>query len=170
MHSAHWREDVDLTGKKVVLFGNGCTASQLIPAIVERTAHLTQIVRTKHWFLPSMDKEVGALHQFLLAHVPGLTRLFRFAVFVAAEKDSTSFSMTKRASKYRAKRQKLAEQYMRETAPEKYHDLLIPNFLLGCKRRIYDAGYLASLYAENLTLTDAKAVEIVPGVSRLRLA
>ncbi|CAI4212020.1 unnamed protein product [Parascedosporium putredinis] len=131
MHSAHWREDVDLTGKKVVLFGNGCTASQLIPAIVERTAHLTQIVRTKHWFLPSMDKEVGALHQFLLAHVPGLTRLFRFAVFVAAEKDSTSFSMTKRASKYRAKRQKLAEQYMRETAPEKYHDLLIPNFLLG---------------------------------------
>lgn len=162
MHSAHWREDVDLTGKKVVLFGNGCTAAQMIPAIVERTAHLTQIVRTKHWILPSLDKEVGGLRQFLLTHVPGLTQLFRFAVFVAAEMDSTVLSVTERAAKYRAERQKLAERYMRETAPEKYHDLLIPDFVLGCKRRIYDAGYLASLHAENLTLTDAKAVEIVP--------
>lgn len=32
MHSARWREDVNLKGKKVVLFGNGCTAAQIVPS------------------------------------------------------------------------------------------------------------------------------------------
>ncbi|KAL2127409.1 hypothetical protein VTI74DRAFT_10801 [Chaetomium olivicolor] len=55
-----------------------------------------------------------------------------------------------------------AEKYMRSAAPAKYHDLLIPDFEVGCKRRIFDSGYLKSLHEENLILTDEKPLEIVP--------
>lgn len=32
-HSAQWRHDVDLEGKRVVVLGNGCTGCQLVPAM-----------------------------------------------------------------------------------------------------------------------------------------
>lgn len=34
-HSARWRRDVPIKGKKVVLVGNGCTAAQIVPSIAE---------------------------------------------------------------------------------------------------------------------------------------
>ncbi|KAJ4287120.1 hypothetical protein N0V88_007742 [Collariella sp. IMI 366227] len=57
---------------------------------------------------------------------------------------------------------------MRKTAPKKYHDLLIPDFEVGCKRRIFDSNYLQSLNADNITLTNEKAVEILPKAVRMQ--
>jgi hypothetical protein len=39
--------------------------------------------------------------------------------------------------------------------------MLIPTFEIGCKRRIFDSGYLESLHSDNLTLTNKLAVEIL---------
>lgn len=50
-----------------------------------------------------------------------------------AENDFRLFPMTKAAAKLRQKRRNGAERYMKETAPTKYHDLLIPDFDVGCK-------------------------------------
>jgi hypothetical protein len=70
--------------------------------------------------------------------------------------------MTDEAAKMREVRRKNVEQYMRLTVPAKYHDLLISDFDVGCKRRIFDSGYLRSLHEENLALPMEKALEIVP--------
>ena len=65
-----------------------------------------------------------------------------------AGNDFRLFPMTKAAAKRRESRRKVTETYMRETAPEKYHDLLIPDYDVGCKRRIFDPGYPKSLHNE----------------------
>ncbi|KAL2258218.1 hypothetical protein VTK26DRAFT_8563 [Humicola hyalothermophila] len=161
-HSARWREDVDLKGKRVVLFGNGCTAAQIVPAIVHDTEHLTQVVRSKHWVYPPIDGRIPEFAKTLLRTVPGLTVVMRSVVYCLAEADWKGFALTESAAKFREKKRRQVEKYMRETAPEKYHDMLIPDFEVGCKRRIFDSGYLESLHAENLTLTDEKVVEILP--------
>ncbi|KAK1984190.1 hypothetical protein LZ30DRAFT_712130 [Colletotrichum cereale] len=70
--------------------------------------------------------------------------------------------MTNAGNKYRQGVRAKAERYMRETVAAKYHDKLIPDFEVGCKRRIFDAGYLRSLNSENLTLVDEPVQEIVP--------
>jgi cation diffusion facilitator CzcD-associated flavoprotein CzcO len=57
---------------------------------------------------------------------------------------------------------------MRETAPEKYHNILIPDFEIGCKRRIFDTNYLKALHAENLTLTNEGVAEILPNGIRMQ--
>lgn len=160
-HSARWRQDVDLTGKRVVVFGNGCTGAQLVPAIVGQTKHLTQIARTRHWILPGIDQVVTDSTRAVL-RLPGVAALSRFALFVFAEDQLRGFYMNWDAKRYRRNMQKVAEKYMRKTAPEKYHDILIPDFEIGCKRRIFDPGYLKSLHAENFELTDAPVAEIVP--------
>jgi cation diffusion facilitator CzcD-associated flavoprotein CzcO len=162
-HSAQWRNDVDLTGKRVVLFGNGCTAAQIVPSIVGDVAHLTQIVRTKHWiFPPPVDAASHAFMKLLTRYVPGSMLLQRFLVFLAAERSFTGFHMTARGAAFRRKKRAEVEAFMRRYAPEKYHDLLIPDFEIGCKRRIFDPGYLASLHSPNMTLTSDQAVEILP--------
>jgi len=162
-HSARWRHDVDLTGKRVVLFGNGCTAAQIVPEIVGRVAHLTQIVRAKHWiFPPPVDAASHRFMKVLSRYVPGSMLLQRFLVFLLAERSLQGFYMTKSGAKFRRNKQKQVEAYMRATAPKKYHDLLIPDFEIGCKRRIFDPGYLSALHAPNLTLTDTPAIEILP--------
>lgn len=161
-HTARWRQDVDLRDKRVVVFGNGCTAAQVVPSILGKTKSLTQFVRAKHWILPPIDREIPGWAHLLLRWLPGLMGLQRLLVFLAAENELRGFPVTETARRFRAGRRVKAEGYMRSTAPEKYHDLLIPDFEVGCKRRIFDSGYLESLNSENLTLTDRKALEIVP--------
>ncbi|KAF2995306.1 hypothetical protein E8E14_004170 [Neopestalotiopsis sp. 37M] len=160
-HSGRWPKDVDLTGKQVVVIGNGCTAAQIVPNIVKKTAHTTQIVRAKHWILPPIDASIPDWTRFILRWIPGTMQLFRFVVFLLAERELQGLPMTKAAGKYRQKRRAVSEAYMRNKAPPKYHDILIPDFEYGCKRRIFDSGYLDSLSEENLTLTNSPALEIV---------
>lgn len=84
-HAARWRHDVDLEGKNVALFGNGCTATQIIPAIVDDTSHLTQFIRSKQWFVPPQDIPNTKLMRWLFKYVPGLMALVRLYIFCVAE-------------------------------------------------------------------------------------
>lgn len=161
-HTARWRSDVDLHDKKVVVFGNGCTAAQVVPSIVKDTKSLTQFVRSKHWILPPIDGEIPRWAHVLLRRLPILMSLQRLLIFLVAENDLRGFPLTKAARRFRARQRVKAERYMRSTAPEKYHDLLIPDFEVGCKRRIFDSGYLQSLHEDKLTLTNEKVLEMVP--------
>ncbi len=71
-HSARWRHDVDLTGKRVAVIGTGCSAVQLLPKTAERAAHVDVYQRTPHWLSPNKDYyrpvEPGLI--WALNHVP----------------------------------------------------------------------------------------------------
>ncbi|KAB8221580.1 hypothetical protein BDV33DRAFT_190345 [Aspergillus novoparasiticus] len=161
-HSARWDHSVDLNGKNVVVIGNGCTAAQIVPALANsgQVKSLTQIVRTKHWIFPAPNFTYPKVLQWIFRYVPLAMRLHRLHIFLVAENDFRLFPMTKGAARLREKRRKQVEKYMREASPRKYHDLLIPDFDVGCKRRIFDPGYLESLHLDNVLLTDAKTERI----------
>ncbi|KAL2827500.1 hypothetical protein BJY01DRAFT_255663 [Aspergillus pseudoustus] len=163
-HSARWDHSVDLEGKNVVVIGNGCTAAQIVPALVNnpKIKSVTQIVRTKHWIFPAPNFAYPRALQWIFRYIPLAMKLHRFHIFLIAENDFRLFPMTKGAARLREKRRRQVEKYMRETGPEKYHDLLIPDFDVGCKRRIFDPGYLDCLHSDKVLLTDAKATRITP--------
>ena len=46
VHPQTWPEDLDYTGKKVVVIGSGATAATLIPAIADDCAHVTMLQRS----------------------------------------------------------------------------------------------------------------------------
>ncbi|KAK0611210.1 hypothetical protein B0T14DRAFT_488027 [Immersiella caudata] len=165
MHSARWKEDVPLDGKRVVVFGNGCTAAQLVPSILPRTKHLTQIARSRHWIMPPVDGVIPLTARRILQHTPGMLALQRLIVFVLAEIDFAAFETGKKW--WRARRQRVAEEYMRKTAPEKYLEMLVPDWEYGCKRRLFDSGYLEALHRENITLTEEKPAEVVENGVRM---
>lgn len=101
------------------------TAAQIVPAIVDCTEYLTQIVRSKHWIFPAVDFTYPSILQWIFRWVPFAMKLHRFHIFLLAENKFRLFPMTKAAAKLREKRRQRVVKYMRETAPAKYHPTLI---------------------------------------------
>ena len=50
VHPQRWPEDLDLTGKKVVVIGSGATAATLIPNIANQCEHVTMLQRSPTYF------------------------------------------------------------------------------------------------------------------------
>ncbi|RAL05414.1 flavin-containing monooxygenase [Aspergillus ibericus CBS 121593] len=161
-HSARWNHGVELEGKDVIVIGNGCSATQIVPAIVGKVKSLTQIIRSQQWVFPAANFEYGPFLQWAFRHVPFAMRLYRLRLFIRAEKDLRLFPMTKAAAELRQECRIQVDGYMRAVAPGKYHGILIPDFDVGCKRRVFDCGYLQSLNNDNVALTNAKIERILP--------
>ena len=47
-HSSQWRHDISLQGKNVVVVGNGCSATQIVPKIAVEAESITQFIRSQH--------------------------------------------------------------------------------------------------------------------------
>lgn len=59
-HSARWQHDVDFKDKKVVVLGNGASATQFITPLTEMVGpngSVTQIVRSAHWWIKRVGPE-----------------------------------------------------------------------------------------------------------------
>ena len=67
VHPQHWPEDLDWTGKRVVVIGSGATAVTLVPALARRAAHVTMLQRTPGYVLslPSVDATAATLGRVL---------------------------------------------------------------------------------------------------------
>lgn len=58
-HSALWRHDIKLAGKRVGVIGNGCSAAQFVPEIVkDPTTHVLNFSRTPSWFFVRRSQAV----------------------------------------------------------------------------------------------------------------
>jgi len=65
VHPQHWPEDLDYTGKKVVVIGSGATAVTLVPAMANAgAAHVTMLQRSPTYILslPGRDPIASRLH------------------------------------------------------------------------------------------------------------
>ncbi|MGO8767581.1 flavin-containing monooxygenase [Mycobacterium sp.] len=69
VHPQFWPEDLDYTGKKVVVIGSGATAATLIPAMAEATGHITMLQRSPTYMLslPRKDPIANGLRKVLPA-------------------------------------------------------------------------------------------------------
>jgi cation diffusion facilitator CzcD-associated flavoprotein CzcO len=60
VHPQAGPEDLDYTGKRVVVIGSGATAATLIPAIAEKAEHVTMLQRSPSYFLaPPLTHELA---------------------------------------------------------------------------------------------------------------
>jgi cyclohexanone monooxygenase len=60
VHTGAWPEDLDLTGKRVGVIGNGSTGNQVITAIAPIVGRLTSFQRTPQYSVPAGNRELSA--------------------------------------------------------------------------------------------------------------
>ncbi len=67
VHPQFWPEDLDYSGKKVIIIGSGATAMTLVPAMAKNGAQITMLQRSPTYVVsvPAVDKIAIALRKFL---------------------------------------------------------------------------------------------------------
>jgi monooxygenase len=90
VHPQHWPEDLDYSGKRVVVIGSGATAVTLVPAMAPTAAHVTMLQRSPSYIAsrPAKDTFSDRLRAILpenLAHrvIRGKNVAFSSAVYSA---------------------------------------------------------------------------------------
>ncbi|EWT02365.1 oxidoreductase [Intrasporangium oryzae NRRL B-24470] len=73
VHPQFWPEDLDVSGKKVVVIGSGATAVTLVPSLAELGADVTMLQRSQTWItsLPRRDRVADALRKVLPGQAAG---------------------------------------------------------------------------------------------------
>ncbi|KAJ5144062.1 uncharacterized protein N7515_002849 [Penicillium bovifimosum] len=179
MHTARWNDKIDLRDKDVIIVGSGCSAAQVLPELAKPEANvrsITQLMRTPPWVQPDMVPPsklpvYEKVSPLLMTYVPGLASFARSTLFFTLEKGFYDmFSDSAWGRRSRAKLEKRYLEHMRSVAPKEYHEILTPNYSLGCKRRIIDGTWYRSLHAPHVELTTqpltqvhAKSVTLGPG-------
>ncbi|KAM3508558.1 hypothetical protein MY11210_006666 [Beauveria gryllotalpidicola] len=70
-HTSKWR-DIDFEGKRVMVIGNGCSANQVIPWIMnmQNPKSVVQLARSAQWVAPKDNHPVSALQRACLKYIP----------------------------------------------------------------------------------------------------
>jgi cyclohexanone monooxygenase len=160
IHSARWRHDYDLAGKRVAVIGTGASAIQLVPAIADRVAALDVYQRTAPWVLPHRDRAYRHWQRVAFARVPGVQRLIRGLIYTVREVMAIGFAyrpallglLCRQASAH------LAEQ----VADPQLRERLTPDFALGCKRVLISNKWYPTLQRDNVELITTPIDHITP--------
>ncbi|KAJ3960522.1 hypothetical protein N0V92_002846 [Colletotrichum tropicale] len=153
-HTAEWDHSFDWKGRDVVVIGNGCSATQVVPAISEgdeAAKKVTQFSRQSHWLAERQNPKYSNLFKWTMQWVPFAMRAYRAMLYWEKEKGFQGFD-TASGAEIRKGWAEEAAAYIRANSPAKYRDFLVPKTEIGCKRRVNDTGYLASLHRANVDL------------------
>ncbi|KAF2636611.1 dimethylaniline monooxygenase [Massarina eburnea CBS 473.64] len=159
-HSARWDHSVEIKGKNVVVLGNGASGTQFVPKIAPEAGKLTQIVRSAHYIQERLNPHYSPMFQWAMKWIPGACRAYRWSWYVAMERQFAAFWLTPNGEKARVHVAQETWDYIDKAAPEKYKEILRPDYLVGCRRRVHSNKYLESLHLPNVDLINDNVTEI----------
>ncbi|MBV1850297.1 flavin-containing monooxygenase [Catellatospora tritici] len=158
-HSARWRHDLDLTGRRVAVVGTGASAIQFVPRIAPGVAQLTLLQRTPAWVLPRRDRPITGFERAVYRHVPGAQKLARAAVYWARELQGTAFL---RPALMRFG-QAMARRHLRRSIPDPaLRAKLTPAYTMGCKRVLLSNDYYPALNRDNVEVVTEAISRVTP--------
>lgn len=174
-HSARWRHDVDLKGKRVAVIGTGASAFQFVPEIAAQPSKLTIFQRTPPWLAPTPDyhDKVPAGKNWLLQHVPFYEAWYRFylfwlitdGIYESVKLDKNWTGGPKAVSALNLELREALAAYIAAQVEDRPDllDKVVPTYPPGGKRMLRDNGtWIAALKRDNVEVVDTKVVRIVP--------
>jgi len=163
-HTARWRHDVELRGKRVGVIGTGASSMQIVPAIAPEVGELSIFQRSPQWAIKSPDyfREVSAGERWLLEHVPCYAAWFRFRTFyTAADLVHASLQLDPAwphpERSLNAENERIREwlvEYIKSELGERtdLYPKCIPDYPPFAKRMLLDNGWFKTLTRENVEL------------------
>lgn len=149
-HTARWRHDVDLAGKRVAVIGAGASAVQVVPEIASRVSQLYVFQRTPQWIMPRNDRPYTALERLAYRFVPGLLRCSRALYYWKAEATALGFVIK---PKWMREGEKRAKRHLaRSIADPALRRKLQPKYRMGCKRVLLSDAYYPAISQPHVEL------------------
>lgn len=151
-HSAAWRHDLDLAGKRVAVVGAGASAIQFVPEIARTAGQVTVFQRTPPWILPKLDAEVSDLEKGVKRLVPGAAALARLLTWVSLEARAVAFVVDRRIMRFA---EGMARAHLKkQVADREFRRRLTPTYTPGCKRLLLSNDWYPALQRDNVVVVD----------------
>ena len=159
-HSMKWNDDVDLTGKRVVVVGSAAASIQLVPEVAKQAGTLKVLQRTPNWILPRGAKPYSATSRSLMRTFPFLAR----GVRAFHEK---IMNLSTGATQLGHKTQERVEDMVRKHIDQAVKDpvlkeLVTPKGHFGCKRPLVSDFWYPALQRDNVELVASALKEVTP--------
>jgi cation diffusion facilitator CzcD-associated flavoprotein CzcO len=159
-HTAEWRHDVELQGKRVAVVGTGCSAIQTVPAIQPIARHVDVYQRSPGWTLPKTDFAYREHTKELFERFPVLRRIDRAASFAFLE--TATAAMTSRQWLLPVFKAVARSQINRAIKDPELRRKVTPTDELGCKRIMLTDDWYPTLTSPNVELVTDRIEEITP--------
>jgi cation diffusion facilitator CzcD-associated flavoprotein CzcO len=161
-HTAQWRHDVSLEGRRVAMVGTGCSAIQTGPAIAPSVQQLDIYQRSPGWTIPRMDYAYTDRTKRLLGRFPVLQRADRAGNFAFHELGAAA--MTGRPWLLPASRAISRWQINKATTDPELRRKVTPTDEIGCKRAMLTDDWYPILTRPNVSLvTDENSQDPING-------
>jgi cation diffusion facilitator CzcD-associated flavoprotein CzcO len=157
-HTARWRHDVDLAGRRVAVVGTGCSAIQVVPAIQPIVEHIDVYQRSPGWTVPKMDYAYSERAQRLFERFPVLQRLDRATIFSVMELGA--MAMTGRRWLLPPFRAVARRQITKAIADPELRAKVTPADEIGCKRLMLTDEWYPTLTRPNVELVADRVAEV----------
>ncbi len=166
-HSAEWQHDVDLTGKRVGVIGNGPSAAQLIPEVAKIADTLTVFQRSPCHVVPRNDEPYSAWQKALFKYIPGFRKFYRGLIYWSLEKNFTVFNDTEKVrflvkvlNMSRDLTQQIEEHFNEQVTDPHLRKILKPDYPVGCKRMVISDDYYPALHRANVHVETSEIEKI----------
>ena len=159
-HTAEWRHDVDLAGKRVAVIGTGCSAIQVVPAIQPLVERLDVYQRSPGWTFPKVDYEYSPRARALFRRFPALHRLDRASIYAFQELGAAAMTSQRwllplfRAIGKRQINSAIADPELRRK--------VTPSDEVGCKRIMLTDDWYPALAQPNVELVTERIEAVTP--------
>ncbi|MHA7179385.1 flavin-containing monooxygenase [Arthrobacter sp. MDB2-24] len=159
-HSANWRHDVDLVGKRVASIGSAATAVQYVPEVAKVASELTVFQRSANYILPRDQIIFSEEETARFLANPDSYRELRQSIHELRE---AGFERTRAHTAANQEGVDLARQHREAqiTDPE-LRAKLTPDYDYGCKRILRSDEFYPALTRDNVELVTEGIAEVTP--------
>lgn len=163
-HSARWDHDVDLTGKRVAVIGNGASAVQFIPEVAEQAGQAGQLMvfqRTPNYVVPRADRPYDEQERELFRRDRERFQGSRNGYYL--EHESWMGAMKLEANPVAEEFTRVAREHLEAQVPDPVlREKLWPDYPIGCKRIIIADTFYPALMRDNVDLVTDRIERIEP--------
>lgn len=159
-HSAQWRHDVPLEGKRIAVIGTGASAIQIVPELQKVAGRLDVYQRTAPHVIPRNDRTYPRAERWALRHVPGLQKAYREVICWAREGLVPGFTVSKRFA-FPVKQIAAANRRVGVSDPE-LRRRVTPTFDIGCKRILISNDWYPALDSPHVDLVTDRIERVTP--------
>ncbi len=157
-HSAEWRHDVDLTGKRVAVLGTGASAIQFVPRIRRDAGHVTVFQRSAPYVVPKPDRAYTDAHRVAFRTVPGFAAAMRQLIWEISE--FFGLALTRVVPLARLIGIAAAANLKRHVKDPVLRAKLTPDYPIGCKRVLFSSDWYPALASDNVNVETAAITEV----------
>ena len=171
-HTAYWPADIDVTGKRVAVIGNGASAMQVVPAIADKVGSMVIFARSKQWAapFPKFKEKVPEPIRMLMREVPlyqqwyrqRLAWTFNDRIHSTIQKDPEWPHPERSLNATNDTHRRAFTDYIIEEIGDRQEllDDLLPDYPPFGKRMLLDNGWYRTCARDNVTLIPEHLAEV----------